>query len=163
MHFLDCLAIWAWCSLVRRNLGECLFEAFHHPFHRRGTSLSRLAPWLRRRSRFRPGQVPAFPTRGPAFNTRVFCCSKAEFELPVHSFDRPRLPSPLALDTSGWDPVSRAFRYYAVLRLLLGRWLSSFHSTAYRLAEPSRPHWVRTGDFVTVPSPIRLWHQRKLG
>jgi hypothetical protein len=46
---------------------------------------------------------------------RPFCCPEEQRELPFLLLDRDRLPSPAVLDAAGWDHLSAALRYYAII------------------------------------------------
>ena len=101
-----------------------------------------------------PRAGPGSPAGGPF---RVFCCRDRQAELPRRFFDRDRLPLPTGTRPGRLSGHYPAFRYYAVLRLLLGHQPSSFRSPAYRPTrpEPSRSPGVRRRDFAVITSPIR--------
>ena len=93
---------------------------------------------------------------------QVFGCRLRNQAALLLSLDRDCLPSPSALLWVGADfhqpsgTMQSSDFYWAIgFRLLVLR------PTA--LTEPSRSHWVKPRNFVTHPSPLRLWHRRISG
>jgi len=97
--------------------------------HRRRRCLLCLADRLRHSRPEDPKPVPGPPAGGPF---RVFCCRDRQTKLHRHFFDRDRLPLPARINPARSAGITPAFRYYAVLRLLLGHRPSSFRPRAYR-------------------------------
>ena len=92
-------------------------------------------------ARIGPKPVPGLPAGGPL---RVFCCCDRQAELHRRFFDRDRLPLPAGARPGALSGHYPAFRYYAVLGLLLGHRPSSSRSPTYRQSpEPSRPPGVK--------------------
>jgi hypothetical protein len=129
---LDRHAIRARGALVRHHLQQ----------RRRQPARDLLHP--HRPTRLRVDDRLRHPHRTRA-HLRDFCCCDRQAQLPRRFLDRDRLPLPVGARPHGLDGHYPAFKYYAVLRLLLGHQPSSFRPPAHRhhLPEPSRSPGVR--------------------
>jgi len=115
-HVVDPLPVRTCSTPIRCYFLEGDPQSLRDRLYRHRLGLLRLVPRLRRRERPSPRYTPSrSAVGGSSFRLRPFCCPEEQRELPNLLLDRDRLPSPGALDTTGWDRFSAAFRYYAII------------------------------------------------
>jgi hypothetical protein len=62
------------------------------------------------------GTAPSrFTVGGQGMRPDPFCCPEEQIKLPSLLLDRDRLPSPTTRRDAGWDRLSTALRYYAII------------------------------------------------
>src|SRR5450755_2091000 len=122
---LDRLPVWTGSALVRRHLQQRVRQSLGDLLHRRRRCRPRLVDRLRRSRPDRPKPVPGLPAVAPfGFSAvaigRLSCTAVSSTGIAF--------PCSPGLDPTRSAGITPAFRYYAILRLLLGHQPSSSSS-----------------------------------